>query len=154
MVLNLDLAPTFLSLAGVRVPSSVQGRSWLEVAGGRTPADWRRDFVYEYAWEQDFPYTPNIIGLRNETHSLMSYPGTWDIPELYDIRADPEQSANLLAGARIGPRMRGRYAHHIADPQVRKTVESMQSRLAASLAQTGGDPRLAGKIGENDRFAF
>jgi N-acetylglucosamine-6-sulfatase len=154
MVLNLDLAPTFLSLAGVRVPSSVQGRSWLEVAGGRTPADWRRDFIYEYAWEQDFPYTPHIIGLRNETHSLMSYPGTWDIPELYDIRADPEQSANLLAGARIGPRMRGRYAHHIADPQVRKTVESMQSRLAASLAQTGGDPRLAGKIGENDRFAF
>jgi hypothetical protein len=30
----------------------------------------------------------------------------------------------------------------------------MQERLAALLAETGGDPRLAGKVGENDKFAF
>jgi N-acetylglucosamine-6-sulfatase len=154
MVLNIDIAPTFLEAAGVKVPASVQGRSWLDVAAGRTPADWRRDFVYQYAWEQDFPYTPNIIGLRNETHSLMSYPGTWDIPELYDLRKDPEQIDNLLAGARIGSRGRGRYAHHVSDPETKKVVEAMQDRLAALLAATGGDPRLAGKVGENDKFAF
>jgi N-acetylglucosamine-6-sulfatase len=154
MVLNLDIGPTFLEAAGVKTPAGMHGRSWLGLAGGRTPSDWRRDFVYEYAWEQDFPYTPSIIGLRNETHSLMSYPGTWDIPELYDIRKDPEQMENLLASARIGSRMRGRYAHHITNPEVKEIVEPMQERLAKLLTETGGDPRLAGKVGENDKFAF
>jgi N-acetylglucosamine-6-sulfatase len=154
MVLNLDIAPTFLEAAGVKAPASMQGRSWLGAGAGKTPADWRRDFIYEYAWEQDFPYTPNIIGLRTETHSLMSYPGTWDISELYDLNKDPEQINNLIAGAKIGSRMRGRYAHHLADPAVKTIVESMQGRLATLLADTGGDPRLAGKVGENDKFAF
>lgn len=154
MVLNLDLPSTFLEAAGVNAPSSMQGRSWLSAAAGRTPADWRQEFIYEYAWEQDFPYTPNIIGLRSATHSLMSYPGTWDIPELYDILTDPEQLNNLLANARIGPIMRGRYAHHVSSPDVKKIVEPMQEKLAALLTQTGGDARLAGRVGENDRFAF
>jgi hypothetical protein len=126
----------------------------VQIASGKQVEDWRSDFVYEYAWEQDFPYTPNIIGLRNETHSLMSYPGTWDIPELYDLRRDPDQIDNLLAEARIRTRSRGRYAHHITNPETKKSVESMQERLAAILAATGGDPRLAGRIGEGDRAAF
>jgi hypothetical protein len=126
----------------------MHGRSWLAAAAGRVPADWRQDFVYEYAWEQDFPYTSSIVGLRNQTHSLMSYPGTWDIPELYDVAKDPEQAQNLLAGARIGSRMRGRYSYHIEDPATKKLVEAMQDRPASSLLHTGGDPRLAGKVGE------
>lgn len=154
MVLNLDIAPSFLEATGLKAPSSMQGWSWLATASGRTPGDWRREFVYEYAWKQDFPYTPNIIGLRNESHSLMSYPGTWDIPELYDIGKDPEQTQNLLASARIRSRMRGRYAHHVTIPDVKKIVEPMQKRLAALLAETGGDPRLAGRVGPNDRHAL
>jgi N-acetylglucosamine-6-sulfatase len=154
MALNLDIGPTFLDAAGLAAPASMQGRSLLAAASGRTPEGWRREFLYEYAWEQDFPYTPHIIGLRTETHSLMHYPGTWDIPELYDVSKDPEQIENLLAGVRIGPRMRGRYAHHIKDPATRKLVDRLQSRMARLLEGTGGDPRLAGMVGENDRLAF
>jgi arylsulfatase A-like enzyme len=153
MALNLDIGPTFLEAVGIKAPA-MEGRSLLPVALGKTPPDWRREFLYQYAWEQDFPYTPHIIGLRTETHSLMHYPGTWDIPELYDIQKDPEQMNNLLAGTRIGPRMRGRYAHHVKDPETRKLVEGLQDRMARLLERTGGDPRLAGKAGENDRFAF
>ncbi len=154
MALNLDIAPTFLDAAGVKPPSTMQGRSLLGPATGATPANWRKDFLYQYAWEQDFPYTPNIIGLRTETHSLMHYPGAWDLPELYDIQKDPDQIHNLIASARIGPRMRSRYVNHIQDPQTKKLVEAMQDRLWNILAETGGDPRLSGKSSDADKFAL
>jgi len=44
MVLNVDLAPTFLDLAGVPVPKEMQGASWKELAAGRKPAEWRQSF--------------------------------------------------------------------------------------------------------------
>ena len=154
MALNLDIAPTILDAAGLKPEPGMQGQSLLPLGSGNTPANWRRDFLYEYAWEQDFPYTPGIVGLRTETHALMNYPGTWDIPELYDLRKDPEQIDDLLAGARLGPRTRGRYANHVTDPQVKMLLESLQTRLAEVLASTGGDPRLAGKASPEDKYAL
>ncbi|HOW74066.1 MAG TPA: sulfatase-like hydrolase/transferase [Phycisphaerae bacterium] len=35
MVLNIDLAPTFLDLAGVEVPAKMQGRSWVTLLTGK-----------------------------------------------------------------------------------------------------------------------
>ncbi|MDQ6708506.1 MAG: sulfatase [Acidobacteriota bacterium] len=154
MALNLDIAPTFLDAAGIKPLPEMQGRSLIPLGAGKTPDNWRRDFVYEYAWEQDFPYTPSIIGLRTENHSLMSYPGAWDIPELYDVRKDPEQIDNLLADARIGARMRGRYANHVNDPGTKALVERLQDRLIQLLMETGGDPRLAGKTSPDDKYAL
>ena len=154
IALNLDIAPTFLEAAGLRPPQSMMGRSLLGPAMGNVPENWRKDFIYQYAWEQDFPYTPNIIGLRTETHSLMQYPGAWDMSELYDIGKDPDQIHNLVADARIGPRMRGRYVNHVKDPATKKLVEGMQDRLEQLLKETGGDPRLSGKASESDKFAL
>lgn len=152
MALNLDIAPTFLDAAGVKAPSSMQGRSLLSLT--RSVQDWRREFIYEYAWEQDFPYTPTIVGLRSETHSLMQYPGTWDIPELYDLQRDPDQVNNLVSGARIGPRMRGRYVTQIKDDKTRKLTADMQRRMGEILETTGGDRRLAGEWNENNKYAL
>ena len=45
MALNLDIAPTFLDAAGLKAPDGMQGRSLLPLATGKTPVDWRRDFV-------------------------------------------------------------------------------------------------------------
>ncbi len=154
IALNLDIAPTFLDAAGVTPPASMQGRSLLPLGTGKSPQNWRRDFIYEYAWEQDFPYTPNIVGLRTENHSLMNYPGIWDIPELYDIRKDPEQINNLIADARLGPRTRGRYVNHVKNPETKQLVEALQNRLAQLLTETGGDPRLAGVASPDDKFAY
>jgi N-acetylglucosamine-6-sulfatase len=154
LALNLDIASTFLAAAGIPLPASFRGRSLLRLASGSSPEDWRREFIYEYAWEQDFPYTPSIVGLRTQTHSLMQYPGVWDIPELYNLQDDPEQRRNLLAQARIGSRMRGRYVHHIKDSATKKLVQDMQTRLAKLLADTGGDARLSGKANPGDEFAL
>ena len=41
-VANIDLAPTFLDLAGLPVPDSMQGRSLAPLLRGESPADWRK----------------------------------------------------------------------------------------------------------------
>ena len=143
IVLNLDLAPTFLETAGAASPSQMHGQSWLPVVQGKAPK-WRKDFVYEYEWERDYPYTPTITGLRTEQYSLMLSEGLWDIDELYDIQKDPNQLTNLLSGARIGYK-RGRMIEQITDPKLKATIEALQKRLAEILKQTGGDPRRAGE---------
>jgi N-acetylglucosamine-6-sulfatase len=152
MTLNLDLAPTFLELGGVKGPP-MHGRSLLPLLGGGQPDGWRKDFVYEYEWEPDYPYTPTITGLRTETHSLMQHWGVWDISELYDLRNDPDQMNNLLAAARI-TYGRGRHTYHIKDEGLKAQVVGMQTRMAEILRTTGGDPRYAAKSGEGDVHAL
>jgi arylsulfatase A-like enzyme len=41
MIQNIDYAPTFLEMAGEPVPAQVQGRSFVPILRGKTPADWR-----------------------------------------------------------------------------------------------------------------
>ena len=48
MVSNLDFAETFLDMAGVEIPSDMQGRSMVPVLKGKTPADWRKEHYYHY----------------------------------------------------------------------------------------------------------
>jgi hypothetical protein len=127
----------------------MHGRSVGTLLGGKKPEGWRSDFVYEYEWEPDYPYTPTIVGLRTETHSLMQHWGVWDVNELYDLRSDPDQMTNLLAGARVTSG-RGRHTYHIRDEGLKAQVVRMQGRLADLLKETGGDPRYAGKAGEGD----
>ncbi|MEK7407979.1 MAG: sulfatase [Acidobacteriota bacterium] len=143
LVLNLDLAPTFLECAGVAPPTVLHGRSLWPLLRGAAP-NWRSDFLYEYEWEFDYPYTPALTGLRTERYSYSQSYGLWDIDELYDIRDDPDQMKNLLGGVRV-LRGRGRMVEQIRDPELRKLVDSLQERLAQILAETGGDVRRAGK---------
>lgn len=93
--LNIDLAPTLLDLAGVPVPSEMQGRSWRPLLAGKTPADWRTAFFYEYFWERPFR-TPTTLAVRTGEAKLIRYPGHDDWTELFDLKADPYETKNLL----------------------------------------------------------
>ena len=42
IVLNLDFAETFLTVAGLPIPDDMQGESLEPILEGKTPADWRR----------------------------------------------------------------------------------------------------------------
>ncbi|VTR98827.1 sulfatase family protein [Tuwongella immobilis] len=94
MVLNVDIAPTLLDLAGLPVPESMQGRSVVPLFAG-TPADWRKDWLYEYF---EYPAEHNVRkhrGVRTDTHKLIHYyesPEEW---ELYDLSKDPDELHNL-----------------------------------------------------------
>ena len=59
--------------------------------------DWQTpDFVYEYYWEYSFPMTPTTFSIRRDNLKYIQYHGVWDIEELYDLSADPEERNNLI----------------------------------------------------------
>ena len=93
MVLNTDLAPTFLDLAGLPVPAAMHGRSWRPLLQGGG-ADWRKSFFYCYFFERGFG-TPMTTAVRTETAKLVRYPGHDDWTELFDLKADPFELKNL-----------------------------------------------------------
>ncbi|KQT35442.1 acetylglucosamine-6-sulfatase [Sphingomonas sp. Leaf412] len=95
VVANIDIAPTMLAAAGLAAPSGMAGANMLPLATGKDHP-WRRELLYEYYWERNFPQTPTVHALREERYKYMHFHGIWDIDELYDIAADPRESDNLL----------------------------------------------------------
>jgi arylsulfatase A-like enzyme len=95
MVLNIDLAPTFLDLAGVKVPQSMQGRTWRPLLeGNATGSNWRTAFFYEYFFERNFAVPP-MLAVRTDLAKLIKYPGHDDWTELFDLANDPYETKNL-----------------------------------------------------------
>ena len=95
MVQNIDYAPTFLEAAGVKVPSDIQGRSFLPLLQGKKPADWRQSLYYHY---HEYPAEHSVCrhyGIRTKRYSLMHFYNDIDAWELYDLKKDPEQMHNI-----------------------------------------------------------
>jgi len=97
-VMNIDLAPTFLDLAGLPVPESMQGRSIAPLLRGESPRDWRKTVYYRYYHDPGHHNTVAHLGVRTTTHKLIHY---WkqDAYELFDLTADPNEQRNLLHDA-------------------------------------------------------
>jgi arylsulfatase A-like enzyme len=94
MVLDVDLAPTILDLAGVEPPKTMQGESVLKLAGSEQPA-WRQEWLYDY---YEYP-GPELVrphrGVRTKTHKLIHYYLEPQEFELYDLARDPGERDNL-----------------------------------------------------------
>lgn len=128
-VTNIDLAPTFLDLAGLPVPDSMQGRSLAPLLRGESPADWRTSIYYRYYHDPGHHNTRAHYGVRTATHKLIHY---WkkDAYELYDISKDPTEQNNLL------------YADG-QKPEVAKVFGELKAELARLQKQYQDDGRYA-----------
>ena len=95
LVVNIDLAPTFLDLAGVPVPDTMQGRSIAPLLRGESPPDWRTSVYCRYYHDPGHHRTAAHLGVRTLTHKLVHY---WklDAYELFDLTRDPTEQHNLL----------------------------------------------------------
>jgi arylsulfatase A-like enzyme len=121
IIMNVDLAPTFLDIAGIAKPKQMQGFSFADILRGKNDA-WQRDKVfYEYYWEAAFPQTPTTFAIRTDRYKYIYYNGIWDINELYDLQADPYEMNNL-----------------VRDPAYQKTGMNLRTELFNWLGQTGG----------------
>jgi N-acetylglucosamine-6-sulfatase len=84
--------------------------------------------LYEYNYEKQFPYTPNVRGVRTDEWVYIHYPhgdGGPDrhMAELYNIKQDPEELKNL-----------------INDPSMKGKIEELKGELERQMKATGAIP--------------
>lgn len=138
-VRNLDLAPTFLSMAGVPVPKTFEGQNTLPLLQGKAAwKDWpQQDFVYEYYWEWAYPMTPTTFSIVHGNYKYTQYHGVWDREELYDLAKDPKELANL-----------------IEDPALKDLRVDLRRRLYAGLKNQDGKHTISYSERTNRGFVF
>jgi N-acetylglucosamine-6-sulfatase len=94
-VLNIDIAPTLLELAGAPVPKTIQGRSLLPLLNDPATS-WRNSFLTEYFQEKGYPRTPTWQAVRTDRWKYINYADLKGMEELYDLNADPYEMKNLI----------------------------------------------------------
>jgi len=93
-VQNIDYAPTFVEMAGGKIPGGLHGRSLVPILRGETPADWRQSVYYHYYDQNGAHNVSNHYGVRTPRYTLANfYPvKEW---ELYDLEKDPLELNNV-----------------------------------------------------------
>lgn len=123
-VLTVDVAPTILELCQAEPLPNIHGRSLVKLASG-SDDQWRTAWLYHYNYEKQFPYTPNIRGVRTDRWKLVRYPhgdGRRDRhkSEMYDLATDPLELNNL-----------------IDDPQLADQRDKLQAELGNQMQLLG-----------------
>lgn len=97
LVLSIDLAPTFLDLAGVESENKMHGRSLVPLFEGSSE-DWRTSFLVEYYSDTVFPrvLTMGYKAVRTERYKFIHYLDLEGMNELYDLQTDPYELKNLV----------------------------------------------------------
>ena len=95
MVQNIDYAPTFLELAGAKVPADIDGVSLVPLLKGEHPKDWRKTLYYHY---YEYPAEHSVkrhYGVFDGRYKLIHFYQDIDQWELYDLEADPHELHNI-----------------------------------------------------------
>ena len=119
MVLNLDIAPTLLDIAGVAVPPEMQGKSMMPLAEGKPNVSWRKDWLYEYYEYPGFENVRPCRGVRTDRYKLIHFFIEPQEFELYDLHTDPDEMNNLYG-----------------KPEYAELTAHLKDRLTALRAET------------------
>ncbi|MFH1267051.1 MAG: sulfatase [Planctomycetota bacterium] len=118
MVLSIDLAPTMLAMAGVKIPEGMQGESLTPLIAGETP-EWRSEFFYEHLFEH--ARIPRTEAVRDQRYKFIRYLDAEPMyEELYDLENDPLEAHNLADS--VSP------VHAAALERMRQKWESWRER--------------------------
>lgn len=122
MVMNIDIAPTLLDLAGAKIPADIQGKSFVPLLKGEANG-WRTSMFLEYFQERNFPRTPTWQAVRTAKWKYIHYPGHSEWDELYKLSSDPIEMKN-----------------QIADPASAEALKELKGELARLVRETGAKP--------------
>ena len=105
LTLNVDIAPTLLDYAGVKIPEDIQGCSMKGLLS-REPAaldGWRKSMYYQYF---EYPKWHNVqphYGVRTPRYKLIHFYYNIDEWEFYDLEKDPFEVSNEIGNPEYYP---------------------------------------------------
>jgi arylsulfatase A-like enzyme len=91
IALNIDIAPTILSMAGVTAPNSIEGVDLVSLVENKIPE--REDFFYQYYFTGG-SQLPREEGVVTKDYKYMNFI-EHNFEELFDIKHDPHETNNL-----------------------------------------------------------
>ena len=98
MIMNVDFAPTLLDMAGLEIPSEMQGKSFKGAFEG-DENNQRKSVYYHYyeypIWHKVQPH----YGVKTDRYKLMHFYYSMDEWELYDLKTDPNEMHNIYSEA-------------------------------------------------------
>jgi arylsulfatase A-like enzyme len=120
MVQNLDFAETILDIAGLPIPSDMQGKSFVSVLKGKQKGN-VHDALYYHFYENLEHKVAKHIGVRTDRYKLIYFyeNNEW---ELYDLKKDQNEMNNVYT-----------------DPAYKNVVKMMKEKLR-QLKQQYKDP--------------
>ncbi len=134
LVLNLDFGPTFLALAGIPVPESMQGAPMVPLLLDPQTGEWRSSVYYHY---YEFPavhQTKRHYGVRTKRFKLIHFYHDIDAWELYDLGNDPNELNNVYA-----------------DPAYQDQVAELKEELSRLRIKYGDSEELDRQFIEQDQ---
>ncbi|QDT98646.1 sulfatase family protein [Gimesia aquarii] len=111
---SVDLAPTILDLAHVKVEQKYDGRTLVPLLKGEQPDDWRDSFLIEYNSDTVFPRLVKMgyKAVRTPRWKYIQFNELEGMNELYDVQHDPYEMKNL-----------------IDQPESQTTIKTLQAEL-------------------------
>ncbi|HEY9259995.1 sulfatase [Chitinophaga sp.] len=92
-VMNLDLAPTVLDAAGVKIPADMQGESFLPLL--KNPKQKGREAMFYHYYENGEHSVSPQFGIRTQRYKLIRYYKRISAWELFDLDKDKSEMTNL-----------------------------------------------------------
>lgn len=98
LALNIDIMPTLLDYADIKVPTDVQGKSLTKLISHDEKAEkkWRKSAYYQYF---EYPKWHNVqphYGVRTDRYKLIHFYYNVDVWEFYDLEEDPNELKNSI----------------------------------------------------------
>ena len=135
--MNLDVAPTFLELAGIQRPENMQGESLLPVFDGSIPDNWRQSIYYHYFEYPGWHAVKRHYGIRTQRYKLIHFYYDIDEWELYDLEKDPHEMHSVYD-----------------DPSYTEIRTTLLTQLRDLQKKYNDSDSLAEKILEHDKPMF
>ena len=96
VTLNVDLAPTILSAAGIQQPESMQGRDLSQLYLEEEQPEWRTEFFYEHPTLRNVDFIPASEALVRKDWKYFYWPD-FEREQLFHLKTDPVEENDLAS---------------------------------------------------------